>query len=233
MKYYRLALKLGGEPIIPGMDGSYVKNKKLFFDTGEMGPNKFYDHNWEFDYLVPKAFGDPEPEAETIADYHMWHGENTPWGGTTSVVSQKFKEVLCQFNLSAGKFYKARVLYKGEYYPYFVWQVLQDEYIPYIDFEHSEFNNLTYSRSLEQVKLEIKKFSTLKEVDDYSEKNWGFNWNYERLVLKPEFRKLDFCMVQNLYFIASERLKEAVEKAGIFGVVFYELPISIEFSDEI
>jgi hypothetical protein len=40
-------------------------------------------------------------------------------------------------------------------------------------------------------------------------------------------------MIQNLYFIASERLKEAVEKAGIFGVVFNELPISIEFSDEI
>jgi hypothetical protein len=141
MKYYQLKFQLGGDPIIPGMDGSYVKDKELFFKTKEMGPNKFYDHNWEFDYLVPKAFGDPEPEAKTIADFHMWHGENTPRGGTTNVVSKKFKEVLCQFNLSASKFYKARVLYKEEYYPYFVWQVLQDEYIPYIDFEHSEFNN--------------------------------------------------------------------------------------------
>jgi hypothetical protein len=149
MKYYRLARKLGGEPIIPGMDGSLVKNKELFFKTKEMGPNKFYDHDWEFDYLVRKAFGDPEPEAETISDYHTWHGQ-APRGGNTSIVSKKFKEVLTQFNLSASKFYKAQVLYKGEYYPYYVWQVLQDEYIPYIDFEHSEFNNLNQSRSKEQ-----------------------------------------------------------------------------------
>jgi hypothetical protein len=40
-------------------------------------------------------------------------------------------------------------------------------------------------------------------------------------------------MVTKLHFIVSEKLKNAIEEAGIFGVVFKELPIKIEFSDEV
>ena len=49
-------------------------------------------------------------------------------------------------------------------------------------------------------------------MEDYCENNWDYSWNYQRLVLKPEFRKLDFCMMPNFYFIVSERLKNAIEE---------------------
>lgn len=233
MKYYSLVRTLGNNPTIPGMNGAFVKNKDLFFDTGEMGANKFYDNDYEFNYLTPLAFGDPAPEAEIIADYHNWHGEDTPWGGITNIISKKLKDILESFNLSASKFYNAKVLFQDEFYPYFVWQVLQDEYKPHFDFKCSEFNNLTYNRTLEQDKLEIRKFNSMEELDTFSEKNWGFSWNYEQLVLKPSFRELDFCIIPNLNFIVSERLKEACEQKKIFGLTFEESAIEIKFSDEI
>jgi len=220
------------EPVIPGMNGTNVKNRDSFFDTGEMGPCKFYDHDYEFDYLVPKAFGDPEPEAEIIADYHMWHGEHTPRGGTTSVVSAKFGDILKSFNLTASKFYRARVLFKGDFHPYYVWQVLQDEYKPYVDFELSEFNNLNFSRKLKNMDLEVRKFSSFDELHAYRKEHWKRKWNYERLVMKPGFREIDFSMLPNLHFIVSERLKDALEEADLLGVGFAELPVEIEFSDD-
>ena len=246
MKYYEMTHNLrsldeiiadmaGGierdEPLIPGMDGTYVKNRDAFFKTREMGPDKFYDHDYEFDYLVPKAFGDPEPEAELIADYHMWHGKS-PRGGTTSVVSSKFKDVLEQFNLTASKFYKAKVLYREEFHPYYVWQVLQWEYKRYVDFDLTEFNNLNSYRRLNNDKFEVRKFSSIEELDDYREEHWNYDWNYERLVMKPEFREIDFTMMPNFHFIVSQRLKEAIEEADLLGVGFAELQVAIEFSDE-
>jgi len=232
MKYFELDWKLGNDPHIPGMDGSYVKEKDKFFKTGEMGPNKFYNHDYEFDYLVPKAFGDPEPEAEIITDYHMWHGRS-PRGGTTNVISARFKEVLEQFSLSSSKFYPAKVLFKDKFYPYYVWQVLQDDYKPFIDFDLTEFNNLSNSRVQKNKTFEVKQFSSFEELHSYRKEYWNRKWNFERLVLKSSFKVLDFCMFPIFYFVVSERLKNAIEEAGLIGIVFNELPVPIEFSDEV
>jgi len=49
--------------------------------------------------------------------------------------------VLELFNLTDSKFYRAKVLFQGELHPYFVWQVLQDEYKQYVDFDLSEFSD--------------------------------------------------------------------------------------------
>lgn len=233
MKYFILKSRIHNDPLIPGMNGRFVKNKDAFFRTGEMGPNKFYDRDYEFDYLVPQAYGDPEPEAEIIADYHSWHGMGTPRGGITRVVSAKLKELLEEFTLSASKFYKARVLFKEEFYPYYVWHILMDEYEQYIDFNLTKFNNLDSWGKLTKSALEMKQFASMEEMEAHSEKHWGWEWNFERLVLKPGFKELDFCMFPLLNFVASERLKKAIEDAGIFGIEFLELPLNIELSDDV
>jgi len=233
MRYYELIRELKkDEIVIPGLNGETVKNKDDFFKTGESGPNKFYDQDYEFDYLMTKAFGKIEKEGEVIADYHMWRGYE-PSGGSFLPISKSFKEVLEQFKLSPSKFYKAKVLFEDKYHPYFIWQILVDEYQQYIDFEQSEFNNLTQSRKLRQEELKVKKFKSIEEVETKAKEDWGYRWNYERLVLKPEFRELDFCLLPVLHTVVSERLKEAIEKAGLTGIAFKELPITLEFSDEI
>ena len=55
MKYFSVvrALKLGST-IVPGLDGKNVKNKNDFFGLEQKacGPNRFYDKNYEFDFLL-------------------------------------------------------------------------------------------------------------------------------------------------------------------------------------
>jgi hypothetical protein len=53
--------------------------------------------------------------------------------------------------------------------------------------------------------------------------------------MKSSFRELDYCYIFGLGSgnVVSERLKIAIEEAGITGVEFEELPIPIEFSDEV
>jgi len=84
-------------------------------------------------------------------------------------------------------------------------------------------------------KFETKQFSSIGDAEDYSEANWGSGiyWNYERVAMKPEFRELDLVTFFKFGDIVSERLKNAIEAAGLKGIEFKELPVPIGFSDEL
>ena len=82
--------------------------------------------------------------------------------------------------------------------------------------------------------LETRKFSSISDLDEYSEKHWDYNYNYQRLVLKPTFRVLDYCIIPiKIGVVVSERLKDAIEDSGLIGINFRALPRPLEFSDEI
>ena len=236
MKYYRIFTANEVNGIVPpGMDGVHVKGKEEFFDNEKCGPNKFYDKMYEFDYLVPLNFGGDAYEDEPskmICDLHSWHGES-PWGAWLKPMSEKFKLLLEKFNLGDHRFYTAKVLFQDKYYNYYVLQILRGLFEEHIDFENSVFNNLDSSRKLENEKLEFKKVSSLDEIENYSEKNWNWDFNYERLIMKPQFKKIDFTTAWPFGDLASEHLKIAIEDAGLTGIEFEELPIPIEFSDEV
>ena len=237
MKFYKMisSINIDGN-VPPGMNGENVKDRELFFDNDKCGPNRFYDKNYEFDYLEPMEFGDgrEEEHSSVIYDYHSWLGES-PLGAWLKPVSKQFKEILEQFNLGEYRFYKALVLFKEKKHEYFVLQIFDDFYQDFIDFEKTIFNNLNSSRNLGERKLETKQFRSIQEVIDYSRSNWGsgVNWNYERVIMKPEFRALDLFTFYKFGDIVSERLKNAIEEAGLTGMEFKELPIPIEFSDEL
>ena len=235
MKYYKIisALKVDGK-VPPGLNGENVKNQELFFNADKCGPNRFYDQNYVFDYLVPMEYGEGREDApsSSIYDYHSWNGKS-PRGGWLKPISKQFKELLEQFNLGEYRFYDANVLFKNQNHKYFVLQILYDFYTLFLDFEKTKFNNLDSSRKLEMPKLEIKQFKSISDVVDYSKENWDWGYNYERIVMKPEFKKVDFVTIYLLGDIVSERLKNAIEEAGLKGMEFKELPIPIEFSDEV
>ena len=219
---------------IPSLNGKTVENKEEFFNNKKCTPRTFYDKDYEFDYLTPMEEGEVKEEPKLIADFHMWI-EEEPRRGLFFPISKKFKDILERYNQPEHRFYNAKVLFQKKKYSYFVWRVLSRKYEEYIDFDKTVYNNLSFSRKLLQEKLVIKQFRSDKEVRTYSKAEWDYDWNYERLVMKPSFKDLDYCYVYKLGDgnIVSERLKTAIEEAGLTGIRFEPVPIPIEFSDEV
>jgi hypothetical protein len=222
MKYYVLVRlsKINNIPIAP-LNGESVKNYKDFFETG-CTINTFFDKDYEFDFLTPMNRGEIKEEVQMIADYHGWIGKE-PMKGYFRPISPKFKEILGQFQLPPHKFYNAKVLFKGVFYPYFVMHLLYNSYRSYIDYTKTIFNNLNSFGKLKQAQKETKKFSSFEEMQAYSDTHWNYNWNYERLVMLPSFRNIDYCCMYNIAGdLVSEQLKNALEKAEMTGITFQE-----------
>lgn len=233
MKYYSLVhdKKVNGLRI-PAMNGGTVTGHETFFKDG-CTIDSFYQREHEFDYLTPMNVSEFEDPPELIADYHTWIRKE-PRKGYFKPISKKYKELLECYNLAPHKFYMAKVLFEGKRHPYFVMHLLYNSYHGYIDFDKTRFNNLNSFQKLEFEKLEVKQFSTYKTMEAYSDAEWNYCWNFERLVMKPAFRAIDYCYMDNIDGdLVSERLKNVIEKAGITGVKFAELTIPIEFSDNV
>lgn len=237
MKYYEIThtTLINGE-VIAGMNGETVKGKELFFD-GKCGPDKFFDKMYEFDYLTPINQGGDWYEEQPVLGiyhYHFWMCE-APFGGWLKPISKNLKEILEKFNLGEHRFYTAWVLFNGIKHPYFVMQILRNEYQKYIDFDKTLFNNLDSSRNIKDRVFETYSLQSVDAASEYSraKSGSGINWNYERIVMKPEFKEFDFFTFYKLGDVVSERLKNAIEEAGLIGLEFKELPIPIEFSDEV
>ncbi len=239
MKYYEMERNtiLEDDKIISGLNGTYVKDRELFFDQGKSGPDKFYDKDYEFDYLIPEAFGQGfgiDAEEPTLADLQPWWGTHVPIPESMSFpISKRFKECLSKFKLNSSKFYKARVLHEKVFHAYFVWQMLSTIYEEYIDFENTTFNNLDFDRIDTETPFEVRGFESLKALKEYKNKNWGYLWNYEKLVLKPSFREFDYHFIMLLNHVVSEPLKNEIEKQELTGIRFKELPIPLYFTDEL
>jgi len=236
MKYYKMSTFITIDGIVQArMDGSHVKGRESFFDDN-CGPDEFFDKMYEFDYLVPFEDEDlyGKKTTEFINDYHGWRGEE-PMGGWLQVVSKRFKEILESFEIGDHQFYSASVLFKEKKHPYFVLQIFRNYYKKFIDFERTIFNNMNFSRKLKNQELKTNSFSSIEDAKAFAKENWGsiINWNYERIVMKPEFRNVDLITFYKFGDLVSERLKNAIEKEGLTGIQFEELPIPIEFSDEI
>lgn len=237
MKYYQLKSSNNVKGIVPcGLDGSKVIGKEDFFGIDKCTPDSFFLEDYKFDYLIPHEFGDSIDSGtdSTLFDLHQWHGE-FPICGWFLPISKSFKELLENFELLGHKFYEAWVMNNGVKHPYFVLQVYRNSYQKFIDFDKTIFNNLSTSRDLGERTLNLKRFDSIEEVKRCAQEDWGSlaYWNYERLVMKSKFKEIDFVTFFKLGDLVSERLKLAIEEAGISGVEFKELPITIEFSDEV
>ncbi|MDC7232905.1 MAG: hypothetical protein PQJ58_06710 [Spirochaetales bacterium] len=236
MKYYRIdtAESVNGE-VPPGIDGRNVKDKEKLFNRA-CGPDLFFEESPVFDYLVPLNFQeeDAEKEATMVCDYNYWWGE-APMGGWLTPVSEKLRVLLSNFNLGEHRFYDAWVLFKKEKQRHWILQFLSNTYESYINFDKTIFNNRNTSGKLGGRELQTGRFGSIEEVKAHARSNWGkgIYWNYERVVMKPEFRELDFIPFFKLGDLVSERLKAALEESGLTGFEFHELPLPVEFSDEV
>ncbi len=229
MKYYRIERAIGINQ--SGLNGKNVQGKEELFKRA-CGPNSFFKGNPVFDYLEPVKFHEKDEDKvpEMIYDYNFWWGES-PLGGWLKPVSDKFKNILDTFTLTEHRFYPAWVLFQGEKHPYHVLQIFRKSYLDYLDFDKSSFNNLYNFETLNHHKKVVKSFASMPEVESYFGEHYNYDWSYERLVMDPSFLDIDFITVKNLGDLVSDRLKLAIEEAGLTGLEFHELPVAVEFSD--
>jgi len=234
MKYYKINKILEKDNfVIPGVDGKNVKNKELFFNSGDCDYDKFYSKNYIFDYLILKNFGDPEPKIfpEELQDFYRFWGES-PSNGLFRIVSKKYKDILENFGLQKSKFYKAIIKHNGNSHDYYVWQLLTNNHESYINFNETKFNNLNYSGNSRIGEKQIKTFKSFNHVIKYANENWKRAWNFEEIFVYSDFSNIDYCYFTIFNDIVSEKLKKALEKAEITGINFEELPLEIKSSDK-
>ena len=207
----------------PALSGEFVKDRALFFD--QYAPLNFLEKDWVFDFLLP-MYSDEEERVDFICDFHEWTQYKPNLN--CNPVSERMKKVLDQHVLYPNKFYEAKVNFKNELRPYFIWQFFLDGFDRFVDFEHSRFCEKDWEGELG---TEIIKVNNLDELWDIRmEKNWD-DWGFHRAVMKPEYKKIDCAKMAYPYgIVISERLKNALEKeSDLNGFEIIPFPVEFEY----
>jgi hypothetical protein len=228
---YRLIRDLSDKsyrkPEITAID---VKNADKYFNTDHY--NRFLPDDFYFNDL--KMF---EPVYEDIVydrfnDYQFWAGESPL--AFSFPVSQKFRDLFERFDLAGCKFYAGDLNFKGEKFPFNVFHYLSAAWFDTIDVEKTIFceriSSLKYKNSsswghgligdtikintIEEYYVNKKRlFEIGKECSFEPLKVVGF----KEIHLKE---KKDFIYFPELFSCVSERLKNAIEEAGLTGIEF-------------
>jgi hypothetical protein len=220
---YRLTRDLNDKsyrkPKITAID---VKDASKYFNTDHY--NCFFPDDFYFNDL--KIF---EPVYEDIVydrfnDYQFWAGESPL--AFSFPVSQKFRDLFERFDLAGCKFYAGDLNFKGKKYPFNVFHYLSNAWFEFIDLEKTVFceviDSMTEYKKGEIIKIEsiedfykIEKKMSLKCRDIYvgEVKRIGLGEIYLK-------EKKDFIYFPLLQSCVSERLKNAIEEAGLTGIEF-------------
>ena len=139
---------------------------------------------------------------------------------TVKMISPRFLELLQNFQLADHQLFKTKVFDKTrgwDYYFFYFTQTFDEEYV---DFEQSEFVITHISRIISPI--EINSFEEFKEKRR-EVRNDSNTVDYISLVFKTEKIPYDFFRIYKTFyrgFFVSERLKEAIEAAGLTGMTF-------------
>ncbi|WP_299710220.1 hypothetical protein [uncultured Tenacibaculum sp.] len=210
--------------IIPSLDGEYVKNREEFFDIPGHA-NKVFEENKEFDYLIPR-YSDEYIEVEFLCDFHSWIGEK-PSFFSGIPISKRMKEIVEKFNLYPNKFYEAKVMFKGEYHEYYIWQFFLDGFNKFVDLENSTFCEWKMGLKVDENIINVKSEKELRRTMMYN--NWR-GWGFERAVMKKEYKDIDAAKLAYPYgILISERLKNALERAELTGFKITSFPMKFEY----
>ncbi len=237
MKKY--LLKLGGckveNRVYPVAKGDLVKDKEYLFNKEGL-EDEFYPDNVSFDYFYLKNSEENywHQKPWILVDIHDLVSPRPNGGGILFLVSPKFKHLFENFDNNLSKFYPAKLLFEGNHHDYFIWHSKRNEYLNLIDWEKSNFTEWNVMRTRKRG----NKYYNFSSKDDFIESvNNIYNLGFEKAIFKKSFQENDLCFFPKVFpgytFIISERLKQAIESAGIEGVVIKELPFEIEYSDQL
>lgn len=212
--------------ISDSLTASYVQQKEILLDDTK-NSNDFFPKDIIFTPLVPLQYGDYDIAVGVVDDFSSWIREQPK--GACHPISVKFKDLIVKYKLPRHRIYQAEVLIKNELQPFSVLQLDSDYNKKLIDFEKSTFCNTDFWTK-KKLNDDHEKLENLKGMRPLKlKKGWkyvGFN----RAVMKPEFEQLDLLRTLHFGTLISERLKEAIESAGITGVKIEECPTQFEIN---
>lgn len=231
MKLYSLDIKRyeivnDKKLLYPQADGSHVPNhKKIFKDLSgfsDILPTQIP----ELDYFYLRSYEKEELWEWTICDALGQIG-NYPTG-YNMFISEKFKNLLSEYNLGKHMFYSAQLLFKGSKKQYYLFKTVADV-TKIIDYKLCQFES--YDKNSKVIgdfsKVINNEDDYLKEEDRLLDEN--LELKFKKLVLWEN--KYDLMILPGLSsFAISERLKIAIEKHQITGVKIEPLPFEVSVS---
>lgn len=231
-------LKSGGcslpNRVYPAIHGKNVKNGSQIFQRIDL-ENKFIKKCFHFDYLSLKNLEEPfmfDTPWKKV-DLHNWISPGLLDSGAISYgISPKLKKIFDQYNLTSSAFYEAKLMYENEKHDFWVWQIKENSYLSFINWEASTFTDWNMMRTR---KRGTKFYTFYSELDFLATSEGKFRLGFDKAIFRTSFKENDLCFFPRVFpaytFIISERLKQAIESANIEGVVIKELPFEIEYSD--
>lgn len=225
MKYYKIDFKSGfpeEDRVLGHANGGLVPNGRLYFDR--MGQGEIIRDAPVFDYFHLQSFGPKEEWEWRLQDVHGFIGEY-PTGGNW-YISDRFKKLLEKFNIANGyHFYATKLLYKGEKLDYWIFQ-----------FPVNPLQNFDYVKSEYSIEGQSERLTGIQNQRDYEAFDYKLYKETKKDIVwkKTVFiRPFDMIMSMNDGRLVSEALKNAIEKAGLEGLVFEELKDDIEISESV
>lgn len=190
---------------------------------------------WAAFGLLPNGTGSPYTNAD---DFKLkYHAKATDWisgaaiGFSQMLISDRFFNLLCNFNCPAWVVVDATVNHKDKRLPY-KYILLTDTYPSFIDLRKSKFKIVDSAEEPNSVEQIIKSPQEIQEIRQrlhtenlkFSAQNTLDKCSYLRysaVFLDKQSIDKDFFLIPlSAKFIISERLKIAMEAEGISGVQF-------------
>ncbi len=225
MKYFKVDIKIFEKNdlgsilgSIGNANGEKVSNGERYFSEMRLSPmtgsRRILNDTPMFDYFFLENFDKPSTWERCLNDVHRFTGES-PDGW---FVSDKFKTLIEQFCvIPQYHFYPSKLLYKGEKLDYWVFQ-----------WGVREFSNFDYVTSVFYEEGTNKIGEGIVDFDSFMDyrKNIDEDVAFKKLVLKQPY---DFIVGHRLGLdlYMSEKLKIAIETAGIEGLLFEEIDFEI------
>lgn len=191
MKFYSLKLKLWDDKIIdaksnnprvyPCANGSRIINSGDYLgQAGRIHLSNYVDDAPVFDYFYLYNLSYQSEFDWILLDAYSFAGQNIP-SIRGFLVSEKFRQVLNNFKVAKPfRFYKSKLMYKGEKLDYYIFQLAQDEWKE-LDFEESVFHlngerldikvtsNREFKKLLADAKVQTNELSVNFELNEFAD----------------------------------------------------------------
>jgi len=223
MKYYKIDFKSGfpeEDRVLGHANGEFVPNGKLYFDRMEKG-EIIYDVPI-LEYFHLQSFGPKEEWEWRVQDVHGFIGTGSILSGW--YISDRFKKLLDKFSIASHRFYATKLLYKGEKLDYWIFQ-----------FPLNAYQNLDFSKSTLFLKDTHEIINGISSWEEFhaAKRKYKKEMN-QKLILKKGVFSTYFDFSYNIIGgdnLVSEKLKNAIQEAGLESLEFFELEYEVEFSN--
>lgn len=233
MKYYEIKIQrfFDNDMVASNANGDRVKDCEKYF-------RQISEHLLEetppiFDYFFLESFDKKKYWEWILCDVQQMTREASIIGGGGLLVSPILKEILESVELvKLHKFYESVLMYKGERLERYIFHFSGDDFwknnLEGINFSATEFYRsdtrevMSINGGLDVYLRESSNLYKLNKTELYP----------KRLVLN---QRLDFLYMGSIGYasIASEVLKEKIEKAGIIGFEFKELDFEVVVKEDV